>query len=625
MSKKLNFQEMAKDIITYLGGRENLSNVNHCATRLRVVVKDVATVNQSALKKVNGVLGLEVKDAQVQVIVGAVIEDLILEVEKQAKITASGSASKHEKKNIISLFTDFLQLMAGIMSPVIPSLIAAGFLTCLLLLLNLAFGLSTDNSTYIILNNLAQSVFYFLPVFVAYTSAKKFDTEPVLAMLLACWLLYPDWVAMAAQGGYTSYFGIPVLLTTYNGAVLQIILSVWVMSKFDILLKKVLPLSVRHIAKPFLLILMTSVVTLTITGPLGGLFTNYMADFINFVREHASWLAVTAIIAFSYTIGMLAPGFHLALIPIATMSLESVGYDDLINIWFFCCTITPGFIALAVALKTKQKNLKEIGFSGALSALFGGISEPTTYGISYKMPKIFFCSAATSLITSVFCGIVHLKCYGFGGYSLTNILLYYGEGKDMHNLTMALIGVAMMAVLSFVFVFMTKWDDSAYAQEEDEDSAGAKAIEQVLTDTSLSAPARGEFIAQTMIKDPVFAKGTLGSCFAIKPQDHQICAPISGTVNSIAPSKHAITICGKDGAEVMVHIGTDSMKLSGDEIEVKVSVGAQVNQGDVLAHIALDKFAARGLDNTIIAILLNSGDYTSIYVDQNTQCMLAKV
>ncbi len=148
MSKKLNFQEMAKDIITYLGGRENLSNVNHCATRLRVVVKDVATVNQSALKKVNGVLGLEVKDAQVQVIVGAVIEDLFLEVEKQAKITASGSASKHEKKNIISLFTDFLQLMAGIMSPVIPSLIAAGFLTCLLLLLNLAFGLSTDNSTY---------------------------------------------------------------------------------------------------------------------------------------------------------------------------------------------------------------------------------------------------------------------------------------------------------------------------------------------------------------------------------------------------------------------------------------------------------------------------------------------
>lgn len=184
MSQKLDFNQMATQIIENLGGKDNLSNVNHCATRLRVVVNDSSLVKEGALKKINGVLGVEFRDEQVQVIVGAIIEDLFLAVEKQVGTTSQSGETKKDK-NIVSIFANFLQLMAGIMSPVIPALIAAGFLTCLLLVLNLC-GLPTDNSTYVILNNLAQTVFYFLPVFVAYTSAKKFDTEPVLAMVLAC-------------------------------------------------------------------------------------------------------------------------------------------------------------------------------------------------------------------------------------------------------------------------------------------------------------------------------------------------------------------------------------------------------------------------------------------------------
>lgn len=618
MSKQLDFQAMAKEIVKGLGGTGNLSNVNHCATRLRVVVKDASNVNQASLKKVNGVMGVEAHDDQVQVIVGAIIEDLFLEVEKISNVSGSTQNGKKEKKTIVTLFTDFLQLMAGIMSPVIPSLIAAGFLTCLLLLLNLVFGIESTNSTYIILNNLAQSVFYFLPVFVAYTSAKKFNTEPVLAMLLACWLLYPDWVAMAGEGGYTSYFGIPTLLTTYNGAVLQIILSIWVMSKFDQLLKRVLPLSVRHFLKPFLLILLTSVVTLTLTGPLGGLFTDYVAMFVNWVRTYASWAAVAVIVVFSFTIGMLCPGFHLALIPIATTSLATVGYDDLINIWFFSCTITPGFIALAVALKTKNRNLREIAYPASLSALFGGISEPTTYGISYKMPKIFFCGAVTSIITALYAGIVHLKCYGFGGYSVTNILLYLGENGDTQNFIKALIGVGIMAVLSFVLVFITKWDDSVYGESEEEETLIP------LKKTTIYAPANGTYVAQENIQDLVFAKGTLGSCFGIQPSSKEIYAPVSGTINSIAPTKHAITIQGDDGAQVMVHIGLDSMSLTGNEINVLVKSGERIKAGACIANIDLEAFQKQGINDTIIAILMNSAEYKQVTPQVDAKTLLAE-
>ena len=621
MAKKLNYADMVAAIITQLGTQENLTNVNHCATRLRVVVCDPSKVDAAALKKIDGVLGVEVRENQVQVIVGQIIEDLFLEVEKRVGKTSAGGSGKPQEKKLVAVFSNFLQLMAGIMSPVIPSLIAAGFLTCLLLLLNLVFGLESTTTTYVILNNLAQSVFYFLPVFVAYTSAKKFDTEPVLAMLLACWLLYPDWVAMAGAGGYTTYFGIPALLTTYNGAVLQIILSVWVMSKIDQLLKKTLPLSVRHFLKPFLLILITSVITLTLTGPLGGLVTNYIAMFIAWIRNYASWAAVPAIIIFASTIGLLCPGFHLALIPIATTSLATVGYDDFINIWFFCCTITPGFIALAVALKSKNRRLKEIAFPASISALFGGISEPTTYGISYKMPKVYFCSIATSLITGLYAGIVHLKCFGFGGYSLTNNLLYLGENGDMTNFIKALIGVGIMAVCSFVFVFMTKWDDSVY-NEEDSEAENAAAV---LTSVELTAPAQGVYIAQENIADPVFAAGTLGACFGIRPETNEVLSPVDGVINSIAPTRHAITIKTAGGAEVMVHIGIDSMKLGDHEIETLVQTGQTVNRHQPIAKIDREAFAAKQLDDTIILILLNSAAYTQVHVDDQRQQLIAAV
>lgn len=200
-----NFKQMASDILINVGGKDNLTNINHCATRLRLVVKDTNKVDKKALGKIKGVLGVEVMDGgSVQVIVGQIIESLYQEFEALAGSVTSGPQEK-EKKSIKTLFIDFLQLMAGIMSPVIPALLCASFIAIVLLILQMGFGLTTDHPTIKILNNLEQSVFYFLPVFVAYTSAKKFNTEPVLAMLLACFLLYPDWVTMVNAGSATGY------------------------------------------------------------------------------------------------------------------------------------------------------------------------------------------------------------------------------------------------------------------------------------------------------------------------------------------------------------------------------------------------------------------------------------
>ncbi|MDE6108138.1 MAG: PTS transporter subunit EIIC [Oscillospiraceae bacterium] len=472
MAKKdTNIPMMAQQIVREIGGRGNVAQLNHCATRLRINVADPGKVNVEALKKIDGVFGVELAGDYLQVIVGAIIEDLFLATESLTGVTGGGNIEKpdgpKQKKTIAQTFSSFLLMMAGILSPVVPALIASGLLSTVLTIMTVFLHVDASNPTYQILNNLSQTVFYFLPVLVAYTSAKKFGTEPVLAMVLACFLLYPDWVSAAAEGGFTSYFGLPVLRTTYNGAVIQIILSVFIMAQLDKVLKKVIPEAARHFLKPFLLLLLTSVVTLTVTGPLGGLFTDYIAMGVEAIRNVAPWAVVPAIILFASTVGLIMPGFHLALIPIAMASLSSVGYDDFINIWFFCCTITPGFIALAVGLKTKKSSLRQIAFPACLSALLGGISEPTTYGICYKMVKPFYAYFITAFTTGILTGILHLKCYAFGGYSLTNILLYLGPNSDVTNFRNAIILVVYMAVMSFITVNLIGFDDSVYDDEED--------------------------------------------------------------------------------------------------------------------------------------------------------------
>ncbi len=627
MKNTRNYDAMAEEIITRLGGKENLTFLNHCATRLRVNVKDLSKIDEDGLKKIDGVLGVSISksDNEVQVIVGQVIEDVFSAVSKKAGDITSSGGTKSEKKGLLGGFANFLMMMAGIMSPIIPPLIVAGLLSVMMLIMQWC-GMATDSSTITILTNLQQTVFYFLPIYVAYTSAKKFDTEPVLAMVLGAFLVYPGWVDMvnnltAAGQTYTSYFGIPTMLKTYNSSVLQSVLAVWVMSKIDKWLRQVLPVSIRHVVKPFLLLLIMSVITLPFLAPLGAFVTDYIYAGMVWVRNTVPWLGVFAIILFSATVGVFMPGFHMALMPIAIQSIADVGYDDLINIWFYCCTLTPAFIALAVGLKTKNKNLKDIAFPASLSAFFG-ISEPTTYGISYKMPKIYLASTITSLTAGLLSGIFGLKSYGFGAYSLTNILLFLGPDKDLANFRNALIILAVMAVMSFVLVYTMKWDDSGYGDSDSDASSDRKDSDTEYTEekavtgnAELAEPCEGEYIAMKDIKDPAILEGALGACFGMKPTNGTVVSPVSGTINSVAPTKHAITIYGDHGEQVMVHIGLDSVKLNGMGIQTFVKPGMKVRTGDRIANYQKKMFESQGIDDTVVTILLNSASYKQVNVD----------
>lgn len=639
----LDYEKMSKQILQNIGEAENLTTVNHCATRLRLGVKDINKINKNELAKIDGVLGVEVMPDQIQIIVGQIIEDLYHSFKQASGFSGTSSnkpvSSLDKKKNLGTLFIDFLELVAKIMAPVIPALICAGFFSLIIIVAQMIFHMKTTDSTYIILNSLGQTALYFLPVMVAYSSAKQFNTSPILAIMLASFLLYPDWINLVAKGsssGFTSYFGLPVHLQTYNGQVVQIILSIWIMSILDSWFKKVIPNAVRYFLKPVLLMLIMSVITLTITGPLGGLFTNGLGIFIAFLRKNVPWLAVPAIYTFAMTLGVFMPGFHLALIPIATQNLSTLGYDDIINIWFMAGTMVPGFVALWVALKTKDVKGKNISWTAAISALFGGISEPTLYGILYKIPVLYGVNFFTGLVLCIYNGIVGTKAYAYGAYYLTNLLLFYNS-KDPSNLYKAIGGIILIAVVSFVGVWFTKWswndetNDSVPSlksifgrnQSTEKNSNLTAKVANKLSDTTIFAPAAGKIVFQKEIKDHAFASGSLGTCFGVKPVNDDIFSPIDGIINSIAPTKHAITIQGNAGDSVMIHLTLDSMKVQSADISLLIKEGEQVVQGQKIAILHRKKFKERKLDDTVITVLLNSNDYQSVTLENNK--LIAKV
>lgn len=641
---KNNYEEMSKQILQNIGEVENLTSVNHCATRLRLGIKDTKKINKKGLSKIDGVLGVEILPDQIQIIVGQIIEDLYNSFKEVAGFsgTRTNEVKKpvNKKRNIGTLFVQFLELVAKIMAPVIPALICAGFFSLIIIVAQMFFHMKTTDSTYIILNSLGQTALYFLPVMVAYSSAKQFNTSSVLSIMLACFLLYPDWNNLVAKGsssGFTSYFGLPVHLQTYNGQVVQIILSIWIMSIIDRWLKKIIPNAVRYFLKPVLLMLIMSVITLTVTGPLGGLFTNGISSFIAFLRKTVPWLTVPAIYTFAETVGVFMPGFHLALIPIATQNFNTLGYDDIINIWFISGTIVPGLVALWVALKTKNVKGKNISWSAAISALFGGISEPTVYGILYKMPILYGVNFVTGLVLSIYNGIVGTKAYAYGAYYLTNLLLFYNQ-KDPSNFLKAIIGIAIAAIVSFIGVWFTKWswDDEASESvpsfkamigKNNLKSKGAinspKGNKNILKDSVINSPVAGTIIPQKEIKDNAFAGGSLGACFGVHPANDDIFSPIDGVINSIAPTKHAITIQGNSGDKVMLHLTLDSMKVKTDDISILVKEGDQVVQGQKIAILHREKILARKLDDTVITVLLNSKDYHTVTLNNNK--LIAKI
>ncbi len=603
MSKQ--YVTLAKDIVRLVGGKENVTNAFHCQTRVRFSLTDEAKADQAAIEKLDGVISVLRSGGQFQVVIGPQVADVYEEIEPLLDIKASDAdAAPAEKKGVFEVIVDFI---SGTFQPIIPALSGAGMVKAVMALLVVFNLIDKTSQTYYMLNLFSDGVFYFLPILLAFCEAQKLKCNPILAAGVAAMMLHPNWSALVTAGDPVNFFGvIPFTLASYGSSVIPIILVIFVQSYVEKFLNKHIAKSVNLVFVPMITFIVMGTLAFSVLGPLGYLAGKALASVFTFLAENAAW-------APAVLIGGLCPvmvmfGLHNGIAPLGVMQMSQLGYDSIWgpgNIVSNMCQATAG---LVVALRTKDPRIKQTAGSGSITA-FMGITEPILYGVN--LPKKYPLVAAMigGAAGGLYAGLTHTHRFATGSGGLPAILLYIGDDtlQYMINIIIAMvIGCAITAALTFFLSLRYEGKDETEASDQKAD---------VLPEAKsgrLMAPVSGTVMPIDQSADPVFASKALGEGVAIDPTDGVVISPCNGSVTALFPTLHAIGITSDNGAEVMVHIGINTVELKGKYFSASVKVGDKVRIGQKLVTFDKDKVAEAGYNPQTMVVVTNSPSFKSV-------------
>lgn len=600
----MNYAELAKQILEKVGGKENVAFLTHCATRLRFTLKDETKADMDALKKTKGVMGVVNKGGQFQVIIGSDVASVYKPLTELGNF-ADGNDNKNDgekKGKLVQVF----DTIAGIFTPIIPAITGAGMIKCVLALL-VSFNLiDTSSQTYYILNFMGDAAFYFLPFLLANSAAKKFKCNAYLAMTIAGVLLHPNFAALKTAGDPVSFLGLPVTLAGYSSSVIPIILGVWFMSFVEPIADKVSPKVVKFFTKPLITILVTAPVLLIVLGPLGTILGDGIASAIAFLDSYASWLVPFVVGTFSPLLVMT--GMHYGLIPIGINNVATAGFDTVVGPGMLASNIAQGGAALCVALKSKNKDLKQLAGSSGLTAVCG-ITEPAMYGVNLALKKPLYAAMIGGGVSGLYLGITGVGRFVSGSPGLLALPGYIG-GEGSANIVNACIGAVIAFVVSFVAAWIIGFDDPV--EEGKEEISATETVDRLVEKVEIACPVNGEVIALDKVEDETFASGIMGKGVAIIPVDGKVVSPINGTVQTIFKTKHAIGLLSDEGVEVLIHIGMDTVQLNGEHFTAHIKDGDRVKVGDPLVDVDLEAVRAKGYETVTPVIITNSDQYLDI-------------
>lgn len=600
----MNYAELAKQILEKVGGKENVAFLTHCATRLRFTLKDETKADMDALKKTKGVMGVVNKGGQFQVIIGSDVASVYKPLTELGNF-ADGNDNKNDvekKGKLVQVF----DTIAGIFTPIIPAITGAGMIKCVLALL-VSFNLiDTSSQTYYILNFMGDAAFYFLPFLLANSAAKKFKCNAYLAMTIAGVLLHPNFAALKTAGDPVSFLGLPVTLAGYSSSVIPIILGVWFMSFVEPIADKVSPKVVKFFTKPLITILVTAPVLLIVLGPLGTILGDGIASAIAFLDSYASWLVPFVVGTFSPLLVMT--GMHYGLIPIGINNVATAGFDTVVGPGMLASNIAQGGAALCVALKSKNKDLKQLAGSSGLTAVCA-ITEPAMYGVNLALKKPLYAAMIGGGVSGLYLGITGVGRFVSGSPGLLALPGYIG-GNGSANIINACIGAVIAFVVSFIAAWIIGFDDPV--EEGKEEIAAIETVDRLVEKVEIACPINGEVIALEQVEDETFASGIIGKGVAIIPTDGKVVSPINGTVQTIFKTKHAIGLLSDEGVEVLIHIGMDTVQLNGEHFIAHIKDGDRVKVGDPLVDVDLEAVKAKGYETVTPVIVTNSDKYLDI-------------
>lgn len=605
MSKK--YEGLAETIVEKVGGAGNVSAVRHCQTRLRFTLKDTGKADREGLQSMDGVAQVVESGGMFQVVIGMHVAEVFEEVEKLLPNTGEKQeAGSGEKMSPINFAIDFV---SSVFQPIIPALSGAGMLKALMALLTVFHLMDSSSQTYGILNFFADAVFAFLPLLLAYTTAKRMKCNIVLAIGVAGIMCHPNWAALVAAGEPVRFFGvIPFYLVAYTSTVIPIILVIVVQSFVEKALNKVIPKAVNLVFVPMFTFLIMGTLALSVLGPAGEYVGEGLALVFGWLSTNASW-------APAVLIGGLLPvmvmfGLHHAVAPLGSMQMASLGFDSIFGPGCVCSNIAQGTAALVVGIRTKDSKTKQLGLSTGTTALMG-ITEPVLYGLNLPKKYPLYASMIGGGLGGLYAGITHTHRFATGSSGIPAVLLYIGEDTMAYfwNIIIALVITAVSTAV-ITFVLSLKYENKTDAAAEAEKDA-ATVIENTEAD-AVYAPVSGRVIAMEDIPDVTFSQGILGWTIGIEPSDGVVRAPFHGNVVHAADTGHAVGLVSTDGLELLIHVGVDTVEMGGTGFDMKVNTGDSVKAGQTLMTFDRKAIADAGHPDVAVVVVLNPDTYASI-------------
>lgn len=603
MSKE--YQTLATQIIALVGGKENVANVYHCQTRLRFTLVDNLKADTEALEKLDGVTKVIINAGQYQIVIGTHVADVFEEIEKLVEI--SQDTTTQEKKGIFDTIIDFV---AGTFQPIIPALSGAGMVKAVLALLVVFNVITTDSQTYYMLNVFADGVFYFLPILIAFTQAQKLKCNPILAADVAAMLLHPNWSALVTAGDAVNFFNvIPFTLASYGSSVIPIILIIFVQSYVEKFLNKHIPKSINIVFVPMLTFLIMGTLAFSVLGPIGAIVGNYLATVFTFLAENASW--APALIIGTFLPIMVMFGIHNGVAPLGIMQMSQLGYDSIFGPGCVCSNMAQATAGAVVAFVTKDKTTKETAIPGSITA-YMGITEPLLYGVNLPKRYPLIASMIGGGLGGLYAGLTHAHRFATGSSGLPAVLLYIGDNTMtyFYNIIIAIvISIISTAIITFVLA-------KHFEKEETTDNLDTTQA-PVITGQEVMSPLTGEVLPIEKAEDEVFASKVMGDGVVILPETTDVYAPFDGTIATLFPTKHAIGLVSDKGAEILIHIGINTVDLNGEGFKAFVKQGDSVTKGDKL--ISFDKVAIEnaGYSSQTMVIITNGSNYNQIIKHDN--------
>ena len=588
----MNVKETATAIVELIGGKENIAHLEHCSTRLRFTLKDNSLVQKDALEKVDGVIGVR-QNVQCQVIIGNDVVEVYDEVMNVLghELTADGGSEAKQKQSWGAVLLDFI---ISIFQPLIPAVAGGGVLKSLLLLASVTGLMDNTSQTYQILNLIGGAPLYFLPILVAITTANKLKVNQLVAVSAVGALILPELTTLLTDGAAFMGFGLQNI--AYASQVFPAILTVLFYAQIEKLFTRISPKPIRIFFVPMMSLVITVPVALLILGPLGFEVGTIFSAAIIWLYAHLGWVA-TGILAAVLPL-MVVTGMHKAMIPYAVSSMSEMGAELLYLPASLAHNIAEAGACFAVSVRTKDQKLRSTAVSAGISALFG-ITEPALYGVTILHKRVLYGVMASSLVGGAVAGLFAIKAFALVGPGLASITMFVDEANPM-NLVWALVTLGVSFAVSFVLVLFLFKDKVV---ENKTTVADPKA-------EVLSKPVDGQVVALSEVNDEVFSSGMIGEGFGIIPTSGELIAPEDGEITMLFETNHAIGLKTRNGAELLFHIGLDTVQLEGKHFTPYVKAGDQVKQGQPLIQFDLDAIKAAGFDPIVICVVTNQENFT---------------